>query len=132
MLKDAQAQRMNGIPDARGAEWVHHMLRDSNVNLNTATAPDAAAIQAYVNNGRWIAECPDCQNAQLACRTDKRFLCNECGNVVVGGLWRPVVWPLDLQGIESVLEKRPLENQNWVPGETVADLAADNKNHGVK
>lgn len=134
MLKDAKAQCGNiaGIPDTRGAEWIHHMLRDSQVNLDAATAPVDTSVQVYANYGRWIAECPDCQGAQLACRTDPRFLCNECGNVTVGGLWRPVIWPADVTGIETALQNRPLGNQNWVPGEQVSDLKADNAKHGVK
>ena len=124
-MQDATAYGVSGIPAARGAEWVHHSLRRSLAPLSAATHPEAT-IPAYVNHGRWVADCPDCNNAQLACKTDHRFLCDECGNVVIGRLWRPVEWPADVQRIENLLTERPVANQNWVPGENLPLLAIDN------
>ena len=132
MVQDASAYvgRIHGhtAHQGRGAEWIHQMLRTaSHAQMDADTNPDpATAIQAYVNHGRWIAECPDCRNAQLACKTDPRFLCNECGNVAVGKLWRQVVFPPNVNGIENQLTNRPLENQNWSPGESRMSLAVDN------
>lgn len=129
-MRDAAAQRIDAVPEGRGAEWVptRHWqsplpLRDA---LAAATAPPGEAVEVYVNEGRWVVSCPDCGGAQLACRSDPRFLCNECANVVIGGLWRPVVWPEDVLGIETALEKRPLvHTRNWLPGETAAQLLAE-------
>lgn len=109
-----------------GAEWVHEMLGvASHAQLHVGLDPEAG-IEAYVNHGRWIAECPDCHGAQLACRTDPRFMCNECGNVAVGKLWRPVIWPANAQGIENLLQGRPTANQNWYPDESKTGLAIEN------
>lgn len=123
----AYAAKLRGPgSDKRGAEWVHHMLGPASLApLNVGVNPEAT-VPAYVNHGRWVVDCPDCRNAQLACRTDKRFMCNECGNIAVGKLWRPVEWPPNVQGIESMLENRPLVNQNWVPDETPVNLAIEN------
>lgn len=85
------------------------------------------AVEAYANHGRWIVECPDCCSAQLACPDDRRFMCNNCANVAVGGVWRPVTWPKNRDKIEGAIEGRPLSAQNWSPGETVAFLKAENK-----
>lgn len=131
-MQDASAYtgKIMGHPakDTRGAMWVHQMLGvATHAQLDADTNPDPATeINAYVNHGRWIAECPDCCNAQLACKTDPRFLCNECGNVAVGKLWRTVLFPPNTTGIEALLQNRPVANQNWVPGETPAQLATDN------
>lgn len=125
MLIDASAYAVSGIPAARGAEWIHHQLRSSTAPLSAATDPESG-VPAYVNHGRWVVDCPDCRNAQLACRTDHRFMCNECGNVAVGNLWRPVIWPANAQKIESLLENRPRENQNWEPDESRVSLATQN------
>lgn len=124
-MQDATAYAMPGVPEARGAEWVHHWLRHSTAPLSAATAPDAA-VPAYVNQGRWVVDCPDCNNAQLACKTDHRFLCNECGNLAVGRLWRPVTWPAEVPRLERLLERRPVPYQNWLPGESVEILAIEN------
>lgn len=128
MLIDASAYAVSGVPDARGAEWIHYQLRSSTAPLSAGTDPEAV-VPAYVNWGRWVVDCPDCSNAQLACRTDHRFLCNECGNVAVGNKWRPVQWPADVQAVENLLANRPKEFQNWVPGESTMTLATDNLTH---
>lgn len=127
-LQDARRFQTANLPASRGAEWVHHAPNVvSMANLGASVAPDAS-VQVSVNHGRWVVDCPDCAGAQLACKTDHRFMCNECGNVVIGGLWRPVEWPEDKVGlgIEAALKVRPPANQNWVPGETVDDLLAEN------
>jgi hypothetical protein len=82
-------------------------------------------LKVYLNYGRWIAECPDCHGAQLACHEDPRFMCNECANVAAGRLWRAIEWPTDRARIEAALESRDVKNQNWLPGETVEDLKAE-------
>jgi hypothetical protein len=83
-------------------------------------------IVAYANEARWIAECPDCHSAQLTSAADRRFMCSECANVANGGAWRPVTWPRNFAAIEALLDVRQPVNQNWAPGETVADLTAEN------
>lgn len=47
-----------------------------------------------------------------------------------GQAWRPK-FPAERQQIERVLRKRRMENMNWKPGETLADLSAENKAHGL-
>jgi hypothetical protein len=94
--------------------------------MQAGTALADEAIPIVVNHGRWVVECPDCGSAQLGCRSDHRFMCSECANVVIGGLWRRVVWPKHAAAIEDELAERPWpKNQNWTPGETVADLRAE-------
>lgn len=125
-LQDARRFQIPNLPADRGAEWVHHAPNViSMANLGASVAPHSS-VAVSVNHGRWVVDCPDCAGAQLACRTDHRFMCNECGNVVIGGLWRTVDWPADSLQIEKALLVRPLANQNWVPGETVDDLLAEN------
>jgi hypothetical protein len=50
-----------------------------------------------------------------------------CGNKDHGGLDIAVVWPADPGAVVSMLALRPDRlTQNWLPTETVADLAAEN------
>ena len=89
-------------------------------------------VYAHVNHGRWSVRCPWCNSSQNASRDDHRFFCVECGNAAVSGQWVTVVWPNEVAAIEEVLSKRPdVKNHNWLPGESVADLVADNNEHGV-
>lgn len=103
--------------------------------------------RAYMNWGRWVADCPrpGCTYAfrlepgqqTYTCRTARGEGC---------GAEAPIEWPPDADQIEQVLQRRPLEQtRNWLPaghelavisgaphGQTVADLLAENEEHGVK
>jgi hypothetical protein len=112
-------------PADRGARWCPALV---NVPMpDDARRGDAAsALAVRVNHGRWVIDCPDCGGAQLACRTDPRFFCTDCGNAAVGGAWRPVRWPADAAGVEAALGARPLGLQNWTEDEPVGLLRAEN------
>lgn len=97
--------------------------------------------QAYVHRGMWIADCtrPYCGNAMRLDPKQTLFHCSECKNIV------EIVWPADADAITDVLARRPVpQTRNWAPaghrqavacgftdGQTVADLAAENREHGV-
>jgi hypothetical protein len=85
-------------------------------------------VEARVEHGRWLVDCPvdGCAGAQLASDSDRRFVCVECA----AGPFE-VEWPLDRDEIEAALNVRPAPNRNWLPGETVADLLAENAERGV-
>jgi len=85
------------------------------------------SVQAYVNHGRWVADCPmlACYGARMVSDTHP-MQCGSCG----GGPYR-VLFPQQRAAIEAVLLKRPDDrNQNWA-GETLAALRAENRAHGV-
>lgn len=87
----------------------------------------AVAVVVYANHGRWVVECPDCHSAQLACPDDHRFMCSECANAGVDGVWRPVAWPKDAEKIAELLDARhEITSRSWEPYETVQDLHHQN------
>lgn len=87
------------------------------------------AVNAQVNHGRWIVPCPNCNsaenlppNAQFRCR-------QEFGGC---GYTDTVDIPNNFAGIEAVLSHRPNHaNRNWLPGESIADLKRENRDHGL-
>jgi len=79
--------------------------------------------RAYVNRGRWIAEC-ECRHAAQVSSGDE-WRCPVCGTRYV------VLWPADRVAIQDALRQRPVENQNWLPTETINDLLAENIEHGI-
>lgn len=92
-----------------------------------ATAPRGEAVHVVGNHGRWVVDCPDCNSAQLAAPDDHRFMCCECANIVIGGLWRPVVWPKDHQRIGALLDARErIGLRNYDAGQTAGEIAAEN------
>jgi len=132
-VRDATHFRVHGIPDDRGAEWILHRpggwtaARPLAEALAAPTAPATEAIDVVGNHGRWIANCPDCNSAQLACATDHRFMCSECANIAIGGLWRPVHWPRDHQELGELISVRADRTmQNYEPGESVAQIREQN------
>lgn len=77
------------------------------------------SVFAYVNHGRWVADCL-CGGAELVSEGEP-MLCGSCGAI------RQVVWPNNSSAIESALEDRPKENQNWYTGETIAMLENESR-----
>jgi len=99
------------------------------------------AAQAYMNHGRWIADCPrnGCRNALALQPGQAQFHCTPCGC----GVFADVEWPPDFEIIDAVLSVRPIpETRHWAPaghrqsiacgspeGQTVMDLINESTNH---
>jgi hypothetical protein len=95
---------------------------------------------AYVNHGRWIADCtrPYCANAEKLEPHQSVFCCSNCRQI------DDVRWPADPDKVWAVLEARPVpQTRNWAPaghrqaitdgfpdGQTVADLVDENREYG--
>ena len=101
----------------------------------------AAFARAYVNWGRWVADCgrPYCNGGRTPRTPAGPVHCANCH-------WEaPVQWPPDADAIWEVLAARPVPGtRNWFPsghelalrsgcphGQTVADLAAENAEYGA-
>lgn len=81
-------------------------------------------VRPYANHGRWIAEC-QCGSAGQLRPEQPRWRCEECG------AGYRVLWTGLRVEIERLLHPRPVEHQNWHPGEPIANLAAENIEHGL-
>lgn len=88
-------------------------------------------LYARADHGRWIAECDADANAQYVDDSDRRFFCVKCFNSGVDGKWREVIWPTEVDDIESTLIVRQVPNQNWNEPETVQNLKDENAGHGL-
>ena len=100
-------------------------------------------MNAYYNHGRWVVDCSadDCRGALrvpvgrfssmvMVCNCRDESVCDHqsvpCGHVF------EVELPSDRIEIERLAGLRPRRAQrNWRPGETVADMQAENLLHGV-
>lgn len=82
------------------------------------------AVTAYVNHGRWVAEC-ECGAAMLVAK-GYGFLCGECGNRQHGYRYRPIAWPQEQVQIERELLRRPVEEmRNWFPHESLTRIKVE-------
>lgn len=113
--------------------------------------PVGDPVTAFVSFGFWIAQC-ECNGAEYVA-PEQPFYCQSCGNFANGGKPRPVIFPHDKAQIEKLLLSRPVitgtgrnvfertqrqraiaktDNgwltRTWLPTETTADLAEQNKN----
>jgi len=86
---------------------------------------------AYMNHGRWVADCPEeCSFSALAKIATPYIDCPEHGR-------HSAIFPIGREEIEAELNKRPVDkvlgakHANWRPGETLADLRAENEAHGI-
>ena len=91
----------------------------------------APPVYAWVNKSSWVADC-ECRGSMVV-EPGEPYMCPDCGNVAHGSRPRTVVWPRNAEAIEEVLLKRPYpNNRNWTPGETITQLKAENKAHGLE
>lgn len=88
--------------------------------INDRTVDSANPVCAIVNSGRWIVKCSDrrCGGAQYASFADRRYWCLACGNKQVGGQWRQVIWPQEVDAIEQSILSQPIDERHWSPEET--------------
>jgi hypothetical protein len=103
--------------------------------------------RAYVNWGRWLADCPrdGCLYAFALKPGQERYECRT-KNGEGCGAEATIEWPADAEQIDAELKRRPLQQtRNWFPrdhelavatnsphGQSVADLRAEAELHGVK
>lgn len=92
---------------------------------------------AVVAAGRWRVLCPTCGNAEAAHTSSggrvELYRCSRCHNSAAGKRPFQVLWPSREQAgrIERILACRPqLETRNWIPGESLHMLCAENVQHG--
>ena len=96
-------------------------------------AAGAAPAVAYVNWGRWAADCPEdgCPGA-IDVLDGASFLCPSCLNAGIAYRYRPIEMPADREEIEAALEPRLVPaTRNWVPGDTPAALRAENEQREI-
>lgn len=69
-----------------------------------------AAALAYLNHGRWVADCaaPDCHDARQLPVGDRTMQC-------VRGHRSDITWPFDPNAITGAVANRPEDKQNWWP-----------------
>ena len=109
----------------------------------TGKVAERKTVNARVDFGRWMADCPDCNGCEYVDPDDPFFFCLSCGNVMLEGYARRVVFPKNMAEIEKELVRRPVNDligsndvdramkarpiypglsRSWNPHETVTDL----------
>jgi hypothetical protein len=106
--------------DGQRDHWVR-FLRDSRGGL--APIIDKRTIVAYVSDGRWVADCPHCNDGIACWDENPQGCCLGCGHVY------RVRFPDGHKEAEIILTARPMQrNRNWHPhrGETLDHLRDEN------
>lgn len=96
-----------------------------------AVGPELERVYAYINHGRWVAECPlGCGDAKVLSGLANLYICTEPGCPSMD--WYQVVFPEEREEIEAVLLSRRAHRpdmalaRNWKPGESLSALEAEN------
>jgi hypothetical protein len=147
------AKHMSPDGTARGY-YLHHAAvvtatRGARLDNLDLDHPSGTPIWARVYQGQWIADC-ECAGASFVDPDFPVFFCFSCGNRANDGRVRPVLFPPDRAQIEAALLERPVDDlrgltdaeravlaqplihvmgkgglaRNWLPGETLDDLHA--------
>lgn len=82
-------------------------------------------VFAYVNWGRWLADCPSCNSAEVLQASQDTFVCS----AVDCRYTDQILWPASAEDIEGLLRPRRLKNRNWVPEASMDVLRAENVAH---
>lgn len=95
------------------------------------TKSGTPSLPAWVCRSDWVVTCDVCRE-QVAIEPGELFFCPSCLNASHDGYARRVTFPKQKESIERILVLRPDPNtRNWLPGETLKDLEAENAAHGV-
>ena len=115
----------------RAPRILARIAANSNVALPPVSAvSEAAAIPAFFCRDHLIAGCEDCGDYQLVWQDSPLFMCSICWNVNAGGQFVRVTVPSNINEIYERLRVRKFpENRNWLPGESLATLDAENDAH---
>lgn len=86
-------------------------------------------VNAYVNDSRWVADCPGCNGGIMLLVGSNEGTCLGCGQTY------SVKWPtkkLMQAALPVLLARAESKNRNWFPwAETDADLKAENITRGI-
>ena len=117
-----------GVPDGtrEDIEWLWSVfLRERSPLRLEQPIADKRTVVPYINHGRWVADCPEC-NGGIACWDENpRGCCLSCGHVY------KVKWqPPDERAAacRALGERADRRHWNWEPhrGETVERLHTEN------
>lgn len=101
----------------------------------SVVADDLTPVDAQIVAGRLVAKCPaeGCDGLEIVWFGRPLLWCVTCRNATWEGFWLPVRIPklTVLALIDQALAVRPEPHRNWVPGETVEALIAENEAHGL-
>lgn len=118
-------------PDAAAEFWrrwgVTRGFAGRDNRNDTAVHDDNRTVAAYVNQGRWVADCPNCGGGMFTEPGWPRGCCLDCGTSY------QVKHPAErtVAAAEKALLARPVSHRNWNPQtETPARLAAENRKRG--
>lgn len=82
-------------------------------------------LVVYINDGRWVGNC-SCGSGVSVSPEWRLGCCASCG-----AIYEQLTLPGDSDDIVEALEKRPVPNQNWNPGESVDQLLIENAEHSI-
>lgn len=113
-------RHMYGVADLHG---VREHIATFLAAKGKTPVPDERSLAAYVNHGRWVADCPECAGG-IACSPDNpEACCLDCGHTYAVSFPKPK----DVARAEAALAGRGARrNQNWHPdAESVKRLEAE-------
>ncbi len=127
MIRDQRTMlgaRLLSTPADVRAYWEAYASR-----LGIPLVAQDAEVVAYVNESRWVADCPACRGGIACWPENPQAACLECGGVFAVSFPPPA----EVAAGEAALSVRPApETRNWNPlAEAVDELIAENIERGL-
>ncbi len=129
-LVENPQQRYRTWDEWRTKFLLRYMLRHG---VKESGVSDVPPLQAFVNHGKWLVRCenPSCTGAEKVWE-EGLVMCCSCLNGHVAHQYLTTEFPANRMEIEEVLEFRAMDNRNWEPSETLADLQIENIEHDLE
>ena len=124
------ANQLEHVRQARGyVRWLEQTIR-RRWPLAQPRWETRGQVSAWVQAGQWVSSCPDCGGGVIV-EPGLPMICPDCLNAGNQGYAREVIFPANRGEIETALLARPsMVNQNWLVGEPLTNLHAENLSHG--
>jgi hypothetical protein len=117
---------MLGLHGATTFEEWEGLAQEQLIRLGMTSPRKGGTVKAYVNRGRWVADCPHCNGGIGVSPRYKEAMDFSCGTRYT------VEFPSDWPEASTVLDARPPDNANWKPNDQrVMDLKEENLRRGV-
>lgn len=124
---DADSSKMAGKANYR--EFLLWLARRNRLLVRPAPL---GTVSAYLNWGRWVADCPFCRGAEVVGKQSKLFFCLSCGMIENGHHTMAVRFPEDIAEIEAALADEPVARQNWQATGNMGLAAAERQREAVE
>lgn len=94
-------------------DWITRVAKRRGKQIVSKMILMEPVLNARMEQGRWLIDCPYCKGASFLFISDLRFMCPDCFNIFYDGAWLPVAIPDNFDEVEAEALAKPISERNW-------------------